>query len=108
MTWTLVLELAGMFLRYFAPYLVGLVGHIVTTEDQARLIEILTSPEMAAALATTVVAFYFGWRAWLKKVRFGLTASALHNAYSANEVAAIAKTAAPKLSTPAAAVPKLQ
>lgn len=107
MTWTLWLELIGMFLRYFAPFLVGLLAHILKPEDQARLVEILTAPEMVAMLAASFVALGLGVRAWLNKTRFGLTAAAMPTTATCEEVKATAKTQAPSLSTPAHEVPQL-
>lgn len=107
MTWTLWLELIGMFLRYFAPFLVGLLAQVLQPEDQARLLEILTAPDMVAMLAASLVALGLGIRAWLTKTRFALTAAAMPTSASVAEVKACAKTQAPKLSTPADQVPQL-
>ncbi len=103
----LVKELVGLFARYLIPALVATLAHWLNEKDQASLISALTSPEMLAVYGATVVSLAFAVKSWLSKTRLGLTAAAMPVKATATEVAEVAKTQAPKLSTPTDVVPTL-
>lgn len=104
---SVILELVLMALRYLAPLIVGVIAHYVTEKDQSRLIEILTSKEFAATLVTTCGAFYLAFRSWRTAKKTALAAAASPGPVTMQEAADLAKTQAPKLSTPATEIPQL-
>lgn len=107
MTGGLWLEVVLMALRYLAPVFVGVFARYLTETDQARLIEILTSKEVAASIAASLVALGFGVKVWLTKTRHALTAAATDGGLTLQEIAEVAKHQSPPLSTPVTATPKL-